>query len=62
MTLRGSSTPSISQGGIVYGRADGFVAATLLTLVNRLWQLPVARPYGATELDRIVDADMLLLS
>ena len=23
-----------------------------------LWQLPIARPYGATELDRIVDADM----
>jgi len=58
LTLRGSATPSVSQGGIVYGRADGFVAAALLSNGQPLWQLPVARPYGATELDRIVDADM----
>jgi len=58
LTLRGSATPSISQGGIVYGRADGFVSAALLESGQPLWQLPVARPYGATELDRIVDADM----
>lgn len=58
LTLRGSSTPTISQGGIVYGRADGFVSAALLETGQPLWQLPVARPYGATELDRIVDADM----
>lgn len=58
LSLRGSATPSISQGGIVYGRADGFVATALLSNGQALWQLPVARPYGATELDRIVDADM----
>ena len=58
LTLRGSATPSISQGGIVYGRADGFVSAALLETGQPLWQLPVARPHGATELDRIVDADM----
>ena len=58
LTLRGSATPSISQGGIIYGRADGFVAAALLSSGQPLWQLPVARPYGATELDRIVDVDM----
>lgn len=58
LTLRGSSTPSIEQGGIVYGRADGNVATVLLSTGQPLWQLPVARPYGATELDRIVDADM----
>jgi outer membrane protein assembly factor BamB len=58
LTLRGSATPTISQGGIIYGRADGFVSAALLSSGQPLWQLPVARPYGATELDRIVDADM----
>lgn len=58
LTLRGSATPSISQGGIVYGRADGFVSAAFLETGKPLWQIPVARPYGATELDRIVDADM----
>ena len=58
LTLRGSATPEISQGGIVYGRADGFVSVVLLETGQPLWQLPVARPYGATELDRIVDADM----
>ena len=58
LTLRGSATPSISQGGIVYGRSDGFVATALLTTGQPLWELPVARPYGATELDRLVDVDM----
>ena len=58
LTLRGSATPSISQGGIVYGRADGFVSVALLETGQPLWQLPVTRPYGATELDRIVDVDM----
>jgi outer membrane protein assembly factor BamB len=58
LTLRGSSAPSISQGGIIYGRADGFVTAALLETGQALWQLPIARPHGATELDRIVDVDM----
>ena len=58
LSLRGSATPTISQGGVVYGRADGFVAATLLATGQPLWQIPVARPYGATELDRLADADM----
>ena len=58
LTLRGNSAPSISKGGVIYGRADGFVAAALLTTGQPLWQLPVARPYGATELDRLVDVDM----
>lgn len=58
LTLRGSATPVIDQGGVIYGRADGFVAAALLSSGQPLWQLPIARPYGATELDRIVDADM----
>lgn len=58
LTLRSSATPSVSQGGVVYGRADGYVAVALLEGGRPLWQLPVARPYGATELDRIVDVDM----
>ncbi|WP_094751721.1 outer membrane protein assembly factor BamB [Psychromonas sp. CD1] len=58
LTLRGSSTPVIEQGAIVYGRADGFIATTLLKNGQPLWQLPVARPFGATELDRIVDVDV----
>ncbi|WP_354625182.1 outer membrane protein assembly factor BamB [Psychromonas sp. MME2] len=58
LSLRGSSTPTIAQGGVVYGRADGFVSVALLEDGRPLWQLPVARPSGATELDRIVDVDM----
>jgi len=58
LSLRGSATPAISQGGIVYGRADGYVSVALLSTGQPLWQLPVARPYGATELDRLVDVDM----
>ncbi|KPU83432.1 membrane biogenesis protein, partial [Psychromonas sp. PRT-SC03] len=58
LTLRGSASPVIAQGGIVYGRADGFITTTLLKNGQPLWQLPVARPFGATELDRLVDVDM----
>lgn len=58
LTLRGSATPSIAQGGIIFGRADGFVGAVLLDDGRPLWQLPVARAYGATELERLVDVDM----
>ena len=58
LSLRGSATPAISQGGVVYGRADGYVSVALLSSGQPLWQLPVARPYGATELDRLVDVDM----
>ncbi|WP_372880165.1 outer membrane protein assembly factor BamB [Psychromonas sp.] len=57
LTLRSSSAPAIAQGGIIYGRADGFVSGALLETGQALWQLPIARPFGATELDRIVDAD-----
>lgn len=58
LTLRGSATPSISQGGVVFGRSDGYIAAVLLDNGQPLWQLPIARAYGATELERLVDADM----
>ena len=58
LTLRSSSAPAIAQGGVIYGRADGFVSGALLETGQALWQLPIARPHGPTELDRIVDADM----
>ncbi|MDX2321397.1 MAG: PQQ-binding-like beta-propeller repeat protein, partial [Moritella sp.] len=58
LTLRSSSSPTVSQGGVVYGRSDGHVTAALLETGQGLWQIPVARPFGATELERIVDVDM----
>ena len=58
LTLRGNATPSIAQGGIIYGRSDGYIAVALLADGQSGWQLPVARAYGATELERLVDVDM----
>ncbi|MEL0629884.1 outer membrane protein assembly factor BamB [Psychromonas aquatilis] len=58
LTLRGTSTPTISQGGIVYGRADGYISVALLENGRPLWQIAAARAYGATELARLADADM----
>ncbi|MCK5818739.1 MAG: outer membrane protein assembly factor BamB [Psychromonas sp.] len=58
LTLRGSATPAIAQGGIVYGRSDGFLSVSLLATGQPLWQLPIARAHGATELDRLTDIDM----
>ena len=58
LTLRGNATPTTAQGGIVYGRSDGYIAVALLMTGQQGWQLPIARPYGATELERLVDVDM----
>lgn len=58
LSLRGSSSPEVSQGGVIYGRADGYISVALVEDGRPLWQLPVARPFGATELDRVIDVDM----
>lgn len=58
LTLRGSSTPTIDLGGIVYGRSDGFLCVVRLTDGQLLWEFPIARAHGATDLERLTDIDM----
>ena len=57
LTLRGSSSPVISGGLVVYGSDGGKLAAVSLKEGLPLWEKSVAFPSGRSELDRIVDID-----
>ena len=57
LTLRSASTPVITNGAVLYGRADGKVGIALLSNGQPVRQSKVADPRGATELDRMVDVD-----
>ncbi|MGF1759960.1 outer membrane protein assembly factor BamB [Photobacterium sagamiensis] len=57
LTLRGDSTPVAISGGIFWGQANGRLAGALINTGQMLWQQPIGSPKGATEIDRLVDAD-----
>ncbi|WP_429154401.1 outer membrane protein assembly factor BamB [Aeromonas media] len=57
LTLRSAGTPVITNGAVLYGRADGKVGIALLSNGQPVRQSKVADPRGATELDRMVDVD-----
>ncbi|MDH1221484.1 outer membrane protein assembly factor BamB [Aeromonas caviae] len=57
LTLRSAGAPIITNGAVIYGRADGKVGIALLSNGQPVRQSKVADPRGATELDRMVDVD-----
>ncbi len=57
LTLRGSSSPVIAGGLVVYGSDSGKLTALSLKEGLPLWEKSVAFPSGRSELDRIVDID-----
>jgi outer membrane protein assembly factor BamB len=57
LTLRGSSSPVIAGGLVVYGSDGGKLSALSLKEGLPLWEKSVAFPSGRSELDRIVDID-----
>jgi len=57
LTLRSAGAPIITNGAVLYGRADGKVGIALLSNGQPVRQSKVADPRGATELDRMVDVD-----
>ncbi|RJG40246.1 outer membrane protein assembly factor BamB [Motilimonas pumila] len=57
LTLRSSSEPVEVGGAVIYGRADGKLAAAFVNNGVPIWERAIASPKGATELDRIVDVD-----
>ena len=57
LTLRGSSSPVIAGGLVVYGSDSGKLSALSLKEGLPLWEKTVAFPSGRSELDRIVDID-----
>ncbi len=57
LTLRGTSTPVTTSGGVFWGTANGRLAAAIVERGQLIWQQPIATPKGATEIDRLVDVD-----
>lgn len=57
LTLRGISAPAASAGGAIVGLANGRVRVSILESGLTAWEAVVAKPTGATELERIVDID-----
>jgi outer membrane protein assembly factor BamB len=57
LTLRGSSSPVISGGLVIYGSDGGKLSALSLKAGLPLWEKSIAFPSGRSELDRIVDID-----
>lgn len=57
LTLRGTSSPIIAAGGVIYGRADGKIGIVLLANGQLVNESRVATPHGQTDLDRMVDVD-----
>lgn len=57
LTLRGISAPAAAAGGAIVGLANGRVRVSILETGLTAWEAVVAKPTGATELERIVDID-----
>jgi outer membrane protein assembly factor BamB len=57
LTLRGVSPPAAANGGAIVGLASGRLLVTIIDSGLTAWEQVIAKPAGATELERIVDVD-----
>ncbi len=57
LTLRGSSSPTLAGGLVIYGSDGGKLTAISLKEGLPIWEKSVAYPSGRSDLDRIVDID-----
>jgi outer membrane protein assembly factor BamB len=57
LTLRGVSAPAAANGGAIVGLATGRLLVAIIDSGLTAWEQVVAKPAGATELERIVDVD-----
>ncbi|WP_281646243.1 outer membrane protein assembly factor BamB [Parendozoicomonas sp. Alg238-R29] len=57
LTLRGTSTPRISDGVVYAGFSNGEARAYRLDTGIQLWDAKVSVPRGSSELERMVDVD-----
>ncbi|MCC5855675.1 MAG: outer membrane protein assembly factor BamB [Idiomarina sp.] len=57
LSLRGTSTPAIVGGGIVFGTATGKVVVLIADTGQLAWDERIAVPSGSSDLERIVDLD-----
>jgi outer membrane protein assembly factor BamB len=57
LTLRGDSSPQISENQVLVGFANGKLVALQLDSGVAAWEAAIATPKGRTELERVVDID-----
>jgi outer membrane protein assembly factor BamB len=57
LSLRGTSSPFIANGGVLVGTATGKLSVILLDKGVPAWEQAIATIQGSTELERLVDAD-----
>ncbi len=57
LSLRGTSSPVISNGGVLVGTANGKLTVILLERGIPAWEEAVATTKGTTELERLIDVD-----
>lgn len=57
LSLRGTSSPSIANGGVLVGTASGKLSVILLEKGIPAWEQAIGTSKGSTELERLVDVD-----
>ncbi len=57
LTLRGISTPIISNGGVIVGSSNGMLSVYLTENGQAGWAVEVGEASGSTELERVIDLD-----
>lgn len=57
LSLRGTSAPTIANGGALFGTGNGKLSVAVLDNGLQAWEARLAVPKGATELQRLSDSD-----
>ena len=57
LTLRGNSTPVVTDGAVVIGGDNGRLVALDLDSGKKRWEQAVSEPRGRTDLERMADVD-----
>lgn len=57
LTLRGTSSPTISNGGVLVGSATGKLMVLIMEQGLPAWEVAIGESQGATELERLIDVD-----
>ncbi len=57
LSLRGISTPTVTNGGVLVGTPTGKLQVNIMDSGLVAWEATVTTPSGATELERIIDVD-----
>ncbi len=57
LSLRGTSAPTIANGGALFGTGNGKLTVAVLDNGLQAWEARLAAPKGATELERLSDSD-----